>query len=251
MIIYSFDCAVKNLGVCCISVDEHWRDKISAHVTDLYKLYEMEGTRKEFLDRTQAIMRGIDSTLDNMYKLVWINVFDLIPGQKLTSVPFGQIVAKLKYIMWYLGKTLPEPDVVLIEYQMNANDKARGISRFIEEYYTPLKELESDVSIGIDAYPLNTDTDLPDTRNVEVCIINPTLKNAYQVDKSDAGNYSTFIQKYSNYVANKKHTTHNFKHYMSMIGKESELVGLANKLDDVSDAFMMAYAWCKKRKLIE
>ncbi len=250
MYIYSFDCAIKNLGVCCISIDLDWEEKIKKYTKDLYALYELDCTGDQFMAKALALLKLIDNTLEERIKLIWINVFDLIPGKKLEEVPFGVIVKKLKYVLHFLKETLPKPDVVLIEYQMNVNDKARGVSRFIEEYFTPLSELESDITIGLESYPLLT-SDIPKAESsVEVHIVHPTLKNAYNIDPSELGDYGTYIKDYSNYTSNKKHAVCNFTYYMRSVKKEHQIKNQPTKLDDIADSFMMAYAWCRKKQLI-
>jgi hypothetical protein len=251
--IYSFDCAIKNLGICCISINTKWEDEIKQYTKDLYALYESDINKDEFLNQALELVTKINDSLNSRFKLEWTNVIDLIPGKKVIEVKFNTILKKLKYMLHLLNKTLPPANYVLIEYQMSINDKARGVSRYIEEFYTPLQELESDITIGLDMYPLKsiklTKEELTSNK-AELFIIQPSLKNAYQIDPSNAGNYSTYIEKYTNYVANKKHTTANFIYYMNTIGKSHEIKNINNKLNDIADAFMMAYAWSKKQNYI-
>ena len=169
------------------------------------------------------------------------------------EVKFPVILRKLKYVLHFLNKTLPPAKYVLIENQMSINDKARGVSRYIEEYYTPLQELESGITIGLEKYPL---TITPLTKHeltsnlAELFIVQPSLKNSHQIDPSELGSYATYISKYTNYTANKKHTTANFVYYMKIMGKSDEIENINNKLNDIADAFMMAYAWCKNKNII-
>lgn len=251
--IYSFDCAIKNLGVCCISINTEWEKEISALTAQLYELYNSDCKRDEFLSKALVLVKQIDYVLESRFKLEWANVIDLIPGKKVAEVPFNTILKKLKYILHFLNKTLPAANYVLIEHQMSINDKARGVSRYIEEYYTPLQELDSEVTIGLEKYGLNitplTEKELK-ANTAELFIVQPSLKNSHQIDPSDKGAYSTYIEKYTNYTANKKHTTHNFVYYMNSMGKAEEIADINNKLNDIADAFMMAYAWCKSRGFI-
>ncbi len=149
--------------------------------------------------------------------------------------------------MFCLEKQLPKPDVVLIEYQMNVNDKARGISRYIEEYYLPLGGTDATITYAMAAYPLEA-ADIPAkyTSSTQVFTITPALKNAYQTDPSEAGDYQTFVLKHNtNYNANKAHAVHNFTYFLETRGLSHTIENIPNKLDDISDAFMQAYAWCR------
>ena len=80
-----------------------------------------------------------------------------------------------------------------------------------------------------------------------VIYVNPSLKNSCQIDPSFNGSYQFFICKYSNYTANKKHTTHNFKYLCNLY--KLDISGL-RKLDDIADAVIQCWAYCKKNKLI-
>lgn len=251
--IYSFDCAIKNLGICVVSVNTKWEEEIKSYTQQLYDLYDSDTNKDEFLKRAFELASNINYTLESRFKLEWANVIDLIPEKKVLEVKFPIILRKLKYVLHMLNKTLPPANYVLIENQMNINDKARGVSRYIEEYYTPLQELESDITVGLDCYPLKTyklDIKELSTNTAELFIVQPSLKNSYQIDPTEVGSYATYIEKYTNYTANKKHTTANFVYYMKSMGKSDEIASIKNKLNDIADAFMMAYAWSKNKVLI-
>ncbi len=252
MIIFSFDCAIKNLGFCCIEIDEKWREKTSNIIQTLHKLYEdiKDMTKSEFLQKTQTIIKSIDKLLSNMFKLHFANIIDLIPEKKVESVKFSTILRNLKYTIECLNKQLPTPDIVLIETQMAVNDKARGVSRYIEDIYTSVEEPEDSITFAIASFPI-IPVEITNSKSTKVFYINPVLKNKYSVDLSYKGDYSSFIEKLSNYTANKNHTTYNFKFYMNKTGKGELLKNIPNKLDDVSDAFMMAYAWLCHNKYID
>jgi hypothetical protein len=264
MIILSFDCAIKNIGICCVEIDTEWRRKASEYIDELYALYDRIGSlsKSEFVELSFDIIKRINTFVDNIFVLRYVNVVDLIPGKKVDEVKYSILVGRLKYMLACLDKTVPKPDVVLIEHQMVINDKSRGMSRFMEEYYTPLQEPDEDITYALGDYPL-INVEVKETKKSVVCIVNPTLKNTYPIDKSPAGSYSSFISKYSNYTANKKHTDHNFRYYLNKTGKMHILEELSSKskksksdvIDqktyDMADAFMMAYAWCCHNKLID
>lgn len=255
MIIYSFDCAMKNLGFCCIEIDDKWREKTAELLDVIEKFYANPPETKESIQTEMLnIFRTADSIVTNQFVIKYINVFDLIPNGKAKSQKFGDTLQCLKYVVYCLEKQLPNPDVVLIEYQMNVNDKARGISRYIEEHFTPIGIRGGESSITNITYALNKfpliAADIPEDQcECTVHIVAPGLKNRYNIDS--AAVYTGFLEKYSsNYAANKAHAVHHFKYFLNKFGLSDMIKDCPNKLDDLADAFMMAYAWSKKNKLI-
>lgn len=252
MIILGFDCAIKNLGICCIEVNDNWRNEVAEIISELNEFYASMNKYSDksiFLDKVKEIFIRIGNLLDSIFHIRFLNIIDLIPGKKVLAVKYKDILKSLKYTLYCLDKQLPKPDKVLIENQMNINDKARGISRYIEEFYTDISDIDVNITYAIGSYPVKVYKPIK-TKPCDVVIVAPTLKNGYKTDPSESGDYATYIAKYSNYTANKKHTTWNFKYFMETFGKKEELNSVNNKLDDISDAFMMTYAWCKYKELI-
>ena len=256
MIIYSFDCAIKNLGFCCIEIDDNWRHKTSKLLDKITNFYTNIPDNKDLLiNNILEILKTADNIISNILTIKYINVFDLIPNTTTKKQKFSEILKRLKYTIYCLENQLPSPDIVLIEYQMNINDKARGISRYIEEHFTPLGVDEysesPQITYAIKKFPL-IPLELPKKQlNCLVHIVGPSLKNAYPIDISEAGEYMVFLDKYfKSYDANKAHAVHHFKHYLKKFGLLDIIEDCPNKLDDLSDSFMMAYAWCKKNNII-
>ncbi len=81
----------------------------------------------------------------------------------------------------------------------------------------------------------------------KVIFVNPKLKNKYYT--TEKGKYENFVSKKSskdkktNYAANKKHAVYNFMHFMQNVRGGCDLNEDNFKLDDIADAFMMAYGW--------
>jgi hypothetical protein len=258
MKIFSFDCAVKTLAFCCVDYDEKCNDELKKITMDIKKINDelkknvnsdsknANADSKNVIDKDniKQLMNDINYNLDNRIKLNYINVFDLIPSKKMEKCNFHDVLINLKYVLHCIDNQIGRPDVILIEYQMNANDKSRGISRYIEGYYTELQEPTEKIAFAFNAYPIQK-VNL-EKKNNKVFIINPNLKNMYQIDPTEKGSYSYYIQKYSNKSANKKHTTHNFIYYLNQIGKANIIKDVKIKLDDAADAFMMAYSWLIK-----
>lgn len=240
MIIFSFDCAIKNLGFCCIEINTNWRNDVSDLIKKINEFYE---TPNNVLGSINELLSQSNKIVDSIFNIKYMNIFNLVTNEKVKEVKYSNIVKRLKYVLFCINKQLPIPDVVLIEHQMKINDKSRGISRYIEEFYSPMEPVFSTI---IPEFELKH-CDFIQTKT-KVVVITPLLKNAYQTDPTINGGYQKFIEKYSNYRANKLHCTHNFIHFLKIKGL-SGLVKDINKLDDVADAFMQAYSWCKSENI--
>lgn len=273
-LIASFDAAVENLGVCYVQYDEDWRSKISTHVDNLHALYETIDSLSmdEFLNAAKPIIHNINSFIDNIIHIKFFNVFDLIPGTTARSVPMLERTRRLKHLLKQIDHTLPNPDIVLIEYQMKQNDISRTISNQIAMHYIdsgnqiieytsgtsvkrqPLNRdqpLNTNITYAVKLNPLIAlDLDLKSIVKLKpspiVELVGPTLKNT--VSLMPNGHYSNFIMKYSNYTANKKHTSANFGRYAKVFN--IDLSSINNKIDDIADGFMMIFAWLKKKNEI-
>jgi hypothetical protein len=274
MIIFSFDCAVKTLAFCCVKYKENYIDELKNIILELKNINEqlkkqsientsienksIENINNNFsnanselitqADYIKQLMKRINTVLDNRIELIYINVFDLIPSKKLENCNFHDVLINLKYVLHCLNHQLEQPDIILIEYQMNANDKSRGISRYIEGFYTELQAPTEMPKFAFSSYPMIQHQIEKKENNVH--IINPNLKNAYQIDPSEKGAYSYYIQRYTNKSANKKHTVHNFIYYLNQVGKQDIIKNVDIKLDDAADAFIMSYSWLKKLNYI-
>lgn len=248
MIIFSFDCAVKTLAFCCIKYNEKYIDELKNNTIEIKNI--IQNIKNNGLDiekysfDIKHIMSKINTTLDNRIELIYVNVFDLIPSKKMEKCNFHDVLINLKYVLHCIDHQLGKPDNILIEYQMNANDKSRGISRYIEGHYTELQAPTEKIAFAFSAYPIKTF--IVEKKENNVHIISPNLKNCYQIDPTEKGSYSYYIERYTNKAANKKHTTHNFIYYLNQINKQNIIENVNIKLDDAADAFMMAYAWLKK-----
>ncbi len=101
-------------------------------------------------------------------------------------------------------------DVVLIEYQMSANDKSRCVSNQILYHYAEYKTV----------------------------LVGPSLKN--KVHFAPELRHNRFIEKYaSKYTANKNHTKANFLHWIEENNRKDLIANIKKKnIDDLADAFM-------------
>jgi len=251
MIIFSFDCAVKNLGFCCVEINENWRADLAKLMQEIYQFYQ--DPPDNTLDYLFNLLKRIDKQIDQIFLIKYMNIFDLLPDGKITDYKNNQVISRLKYLLFCLQHQLPKPDYVLVEYQMNINDKSRSVSKYIEDFYIPFGFSDTKLTYRLEEYPIK-EVDViieesdPYKPTTKVLLLSPSIKNAFQTDPLEPGSYQTYISKInSNYAANKAHTTYNFIYFIRSRGLN---ISLKNKLDDVSDAFMQAYGWAKKEKFI-
>jgi hypothetical protein len=157
-----------------------------------------------------------------------------------------------------------KPDVVLIEYQMIQNDISRSISHQIAYHYINVdidiieKFVHTNQTTNNDTnQTTNNDTNPTIQTNqttnndTTVYMVGPSLKNTCAFSK--AGMHSNFIEKYTNYTANKKHTTFNFMYYLKRydVSLYAKIIDSGIYKDDIADAFMMIYSWLIQKKLID
>jgi len=144
--------------------------------------------------------------------------------------------------MWYT----PDCDNILVEHKQIS---AKRIS-LVESVKGKGKILTNNsVTYAVEKYPI-----MPILMSVvpskrQVYLVGPTLKNT--VNLYPGGEYANFIVKWSNYTANKKHTSANFTRFADVfLGDSINLATIDNKLDDIADGFMMVFAWLKKHNML-
>ena len=253
MLILSFDCAIKNLGICLIEFDNYWYNKVNVILkSDILNIDKL---------------KKIDIVLSNIINIKWINVIDLIPDKRITDHVDKTYL--LKSMLLSVDKTLSKYgniDIVLVEYQMAPNDKCRAISAQIVYHYSGyggidvnLKKSSKKSSIKSSIKSLNKHSityanamypmEYIDISKKEVYVVGPSLKNKF--DLCIDGRYCNFAMKYStNYKANKEHAVFNFKYFLNIMKKADILDNINNKISDIADAFMMTYAWLMDKGLI-
>lgn len=195
----SFDCANKSLAVGLYEIN---KDKIAG----------TEGGN---------IMGG----LENNIKVLYLDVIDLIPNQKIKDTNLIGRTLSLKNNLLILNSkieplitTVDEPIQVMIEYQMHVNDKSRTIfNQLIYEY-----------------------SEIP---KYKITIVKPIIKNTIHL--SDDLQYGDFIAKYSsNYRCNKVHSKANFLYFINEFKLQSMIKHIKkSNLDDIADTFMQVVAY--------
>lgn len=232
MIIASFDCAIKNMGVCYLEFDENFISKLKTCMP-----INVENVRE---------VRGI---IDNIFNIKHINVYNLVSEYKnANKTPAYVRTSRLKSLLNNLDEQMPTPDVVLIEYQMGPNHISGSISNQIVYHFS-----KEDNKIISSIKEQNIDFKEPPAIKYDVHIIGTSLKNS--VSTHPDGLYSNFISRYSNYTANKKHTTWNFKNFCHIMEYQHIIDSVPKnvKMDDIADSFMAIMGWIKKntKKIIK
>lgn len=215
MLIFSFDCAIKNFGYCVVEITPtNWRQQLSELIRQLHTC--VEGLRhstikRKILKDLLELSQKFKTFLDGLVQVKAIGVIDIRDEQteKLSA-------AKAKIFLNDLDKKFGNPDFVLVEKQMSLNNHAYAVENFVEYHYALVSKLS---------------------------IVSPGLKNLICFDQKN-GRYDCFVGKQNNYQTNKKHTTYNCKYFFEKLGLWQQFeFDKFKKFDDLSDAFMMCMAW--------
>jgi hypothetical protein len=263
MLIFSFDAGIKNLGVCVLQVAqgkqynvliERLRDlkaQMLAKTTTLCinntEQTAMQTTNHEqinnmyvMLCELKLILHEIQELLSLFIQIKFINTVDLLnAASHVKDVPHYVRVERLAYFMHCLDAQYGKPDVVLIEKQFTISEHVNAVSKYINNHYCCVRE--SDFKLNIAEFPLSR-LPLPAPHETKIYIVNPILKNTFDIDKTRP--YSYFIAQYNNKTSNKKHTDTHLKYWCKVWGIKFTAL---NKTDDSADAFMMAYAMVKSK----
>lgn len=202
----SIDCANKSLAIGLYNINNLYNWK-----------YELLNILKNKENTLEEILNKSNNFLENIIDIKFLQVIDLIPNRKVkdTTIIERSIVLKnnIKEIKKNIKEITNEKIKVLIEYQMNSNDKSRCI-------YNQLIYCFSN------------------TNYYELHIVIPTLKN--QIYFSEELKYCKILQRYSKtYTANKIHSKENFLYFINKFNKQYTIQNIKKKnLDDIADTFM-------------
>ena len=275
MLIFSFDAGIKNLGVCVLQVAQGQQYNVlierlralkaqmlakattlntpystplnAPYSTPLDTTLNMQTTNHEqinhmyvMLCELKLILHEIQKLLSLFIQIKFINTVDLLNASShVKDVPHYVRLERLAYFMHCLDAQYGKPDVVLIEKQFTISEHVNAVSKYINNHYCCVKE--SDFKLNIAEFPL-TRLRLPAPHETKIYIVNPILKNTFDIDKTRP--YSYFIAQYNNKTSNKKHTDTHLKYWCKVWGIK---LTATNKTDDSADAFMMAYAMVKSK----
>jgi hypothetical protein len=264
MLIFSFDCAAKNLGVCVCYFNENWKAELEEHVKNINVINNMikDNKLEDPEDVINNIYQIITNFLNNIFKLMWFNTVDLMPGINIKNKLTLDISINLKSFLSFLDSKFGKPDLVLIEHQMKVNDISRIISYQIMYHYVEEQNKKNNYELKLPQQTLQqTPKQIPQQTPKQIShqpssyaqpkptiiyVLSCNVKNSYSF--SNKLEYFNFIEKYSKYTANKKHTLANFKFYLENLHHEKIQFDKKDKLDDASDAFMMVYGYLKNVK---
>lgn len=268
MYILGIDCAIKNIGISYIEFDNNYEKKINAFCN----LMKLE-LNKKILSVKYAIdiLKKINDFLKQIIRIIYINTFDLIPNDKFENTNFLKRSAVLKTFLYNIDEKYPRKDIILIEYQMGINEVSHCIASQIMYHYSDIIDVKffpknmqirdgSYFTYNLNKFPMNECNVHYQNTKSEIHYVSPSIKNNIQIVPD--GKYCYFIEKYTNYVANKKHTEYNFIRFMEIFGYldgETKLCDFLNtrqynkknggktKMDDSADAFMMIIAWIRNK----
>ena len=253
MLIFSFDAAVKNMGVSIVRINQL---EIDEELKFKMRLNRKDKNPNNTLAELITIYKRILSLLDSVIMIKWTQVINLLDMKSIHGLfslndsksnlnesntlkeqdkkkskktnqkknPLGTLIERthgLKHLLHMIDSQFSTPDIVLVEYQMKQNDYSKNISSQVLYHY--------------------------DNNHTYLEVVGPSLKNT--ISFSEELNYGNFIMKYSNYIANKKHAVANYNYFIKVFPSNKHEVN-SKKKDDIADAFIMAFAYCNKQGLI-
>lgn len=128
--ILSFDCGTRALGVCWITMNS------CSMMPDLDKILQYSETLELKVRALEFYTKLVNVQIDNIIKIKYIDVWDLLPGCPAgTTLCMSTAAKELRHRLDKLSKQFGYPDSVLYEYQMSVNDKSRTVSHFLQFYY--------------------------------------------------------------------------------------------------------------------
>lgn len=224
MFTISIDTATKSMAVSIIQ----YNTEINEQISELYDTYKndkkLATTAAELLKLYINLLDNVKFLIDNKIKIHYLNVVDLIPGQKVadTDVVFRarQLYTYLTEIDTILDKLdTSQKKLFLLEYQMGPNIQSNMVSSQLIYHFSKYTD-------------------------AEINIVGPSLKNKVYIGGDDA-KYSNFMEKYKTlYAANKNHSKFNFLRLMDYLGVNGTFENIKKKnIDDIADSVIMSLAY--------
>lgn len=200
----SFDCANKSLAI------------------GLYFIQPGKSGGRSLITFDSDDKNLLNDISTNHINILYLKVIDLIPNQKLKEVDLlirsNALKKALVALNYEVLDLIKFPINVVVEYQMNINDKSKTIyNQIIYEYS-------------------NND-------RYNVIIIKPIAKNTIHL--SNELKYCNLIQKYKNsYTCNKVHAKLNFLYFIKNNNLSDKIKNIKkSNLDDIADTFMQVLAY--------
>jgi hypothetical protein len=201
----SIDCANKSLAIGLYSID-------SEFTTQLINIIQ---ANSDIADNY--------NTLNELIIVRFLKVFDLTPNKKITDTDILEKSIALKQVLHEIieltNDTIGSEYELLVEYQMNVNDKSRCVyNQIIYEF-------------------------------IDKCVIHrmiPSKKNLIHL-KPELSYGNIMNNSNSNYRCNKNHSKYNFLHFIDSF-KYTNLIKPLKKsnYDDIADTFMQLIAFLLK-----
>ena len=248
MRILSIDPANKSLAISIIDFNFNWKidlDRIKTEFNQQYTDSEGYGVEKK-IEILLKRARDVSAVMDNLFTLKYINVFDLLPDQKVnntsTEIRLGRLKGVIEYIKKINGTLIPPKPIeqVLVEKQMS--QKNMEVSSALIYAFT-----EPDFGFVGKSTHFKHAKDIDTLPTTFVNMVGASLKS--KVYFGSAGHIQNFRKKYAgNYTANKAHSKYNFLEWVKSKNNTELIEGIPKKnIDDIADSFLMAYAWCIKK----
>jgi len=213
--ILSFDCAIKQLGVCYVKSNINIVGDISHEL-------------KRVKDDNDAIVANdnITKLIDESNQIMWLDNVDLTPGKKVGVVNQLGLGEALCNELEIIDNKSTGCNIVLIECQpAKINNRSSVICGQLICHYI-------------------------NRRNRGLCdevhVVPATWKNKISMSKDldltafKKRNYA------SNYTCNKAHSRENFRHWASVFGYDLKKIN--RPITDIADAFMQAMAWVARNQ---
>lgn len=283
MRILSFDCALKNLGICCLDYDQAQCEVIAAELSELHRALsqhkiivdnaiaqingDLTGGQSAVLasiklvtDAPLASMQGqlikLHRAVESVVTVVFFNVVNMFPARKdlcKTTSRVEQTIV-LKQVLCMLDVQVGRPDVVLIEFQM-INFTQRCVSHQIAYHYADCSQLPVQPGYRGDVTEVQAQQRIIYHAHLYPLLpLAPRVREPVRIEIIGTGfkNALSFSEdgqehKFAHLSkANKKHTNWNCKYWMKMLGSQeqaAEFELINNKTYDIADAFMGALGW--------
>ena len=237
MHIISYDIASKSLAISIIYFNKNWKSELKTKRDSYNSNISKLDNPIDICKYTINYLLEIDKLASELINLIYVDIIDLIPGEKLKDTTAILRTSRLKSYLKAIDKKLVDLNddiIVLLEYQMGPNDKSRNVCSQILYHYSDSDSNFSNVNI----------IDKPNNlHKYKIEILGPSLKNKINFIKETP--YSYYTRKYTKlYDANKNHSKENFIYWINKNKMTHMIKNIKKKnLDDIADSFNMAFAW--------
>lgn len=248
MLIVSFDIASKSLAVSILDFNDAFEEESHAITNELIgKIHSMDAIPAAKYAR--ECIKKIATIYDDIVKLLYLDVVDLIPGKKVDKTAKELRATRLQGYLRCIDEVIKkhkcrgvQKTTVFLEYQMSVNYKANFIfsqimGHFADEncefksvmHHDVPKSLKPKLYLGLQIHKIIT--------------VKPVVKNSINFDKDQP--FSHFLAKYAKkHTARKKHATANMMFWLNQTNNMHMVEKVKKEnLDDVADSITQAVVW--------